>query len=140
MKRFGTTFVFAVVLATAIPGQAFATPRVLFESESFRLQARLTTTRLDLAHTNLTDFPLRFRCRTELEGKLYPTRLGVLPHAVLKVRLPTQSSTLRGAMATCIVNVNETFTVLWKGEFLEVFGKALTAPSGAPLRCSTSRT
>jgi hypothetical protein len=112
---------------------ASAAPRTLFLSEDFELRARLTETRLILTHVNLTNLPLNYRCRTEIAGDLYRSRGFLPPHLFQRHRYRTDASNLRGATATCTVTVDETWTVLWEGQFLEVLGKGvIDEPTGKP--------
>lgn len=129
--RFGLSIVLAL-LVVAVAAPARADPTSLFLSEDFELRARLTGTKLVLAHVNLTNLPLEFRCRTDFEGELYGTHGFLAPHLVWRDRYRSDALRLRGASATCTVTVDDSFTVLWEGQLMEVLGKGFVDESGEP--------
>jgi hypothetical protein len=132
MKRLATAGV-VVGLVFAHQAPASATPRVLFVSETLQLQGHLTPTRLVLAYISLTDLPLDFRCRATVHGRLYRTHGFLAPHTVHRDRFPTEASRLGGATAICTVHVDDSFTVHWVGEYIEVLGKDfISEPDGDP--------
>jgi hypothetical protein len=125
-----------VALLSVLQTPATAASRTLFQSDSLELRARLTSTRLVLVHTNLTDFPLHFRCDIEVDGEHYRTRKSLWPHGVWRDRPRTDASNLRGATATCKVVVRDR-TVFWKGEMLLVLGNGFIQDSGEPVTVLT---
>jgi len=117
------------LLVLGVPAPASADPTMLFASKDFSLQGRLTGTKLVLAHINLTNLPLDFRCRTEFQGRVYRTHGFLAPHLAWRDRYPSEASRLRGASATCTVTLDTSFTVLWEGQLMEVLGKGFVDES-----------
>jgi hypothetical protein len=128
--------VVSVLTLPLVATAASARPKILYSSEEFELQARLLPHTLVLAHSNLVDLPVRFRCRTEVDEEVYRTHGlvdGLLyPHTVSRWRFPTDASHLGQATAICAVEVDEAFTVFFRGELLEVLGSGGVTEEGTP--------
>jgi hypothetical protein len=130
--RWAIVLLLLVTLSFTNIAPASAASRTLFKSTSLRLDGRLTPRKLLITHTNLTDFPLRFRCRTRVEGVRYRTRGTLTPHEVWTTRFRTSASRLRGATASCRVTVQDDLTLFWKGDLVEVLGEGFIQSTGDP--------
>lgn len=111
---------------------ASAAPRTLFHSDSLQIVGRLTPTRLILLHTNLTDFPIDLHCKTRVEGVRYRTHGTLYPHEIWKTSFRSSADKLRGATTSCHVTVHDDFSILYKGEKVEVLARGFIQPSGDP--------
>lgn len=130
------TSLLSVLLLVFLGGHALAKPpRVLWKSSSFKVTGQLIRSNLYLSHTNLTDFPLGFRCRfVSVDKSGHKHRLSTFgdlnPDEVWGTKFRHQIALPTGAK--CAVTPDTDFTTLWKADTFEVLAKQHTNPDGSP--------